>query len=225
MSEEKISYQSKTVVINGQPVTLYSANGITWLSRPDDIPSTMERLENHRITLADPKGEGGEAAKKAAKERFKPRGPRGAPPTVQGDAPVEDPEIFVDGEDLDDDDVDDGPSLTKAVLKPAASSSDEDDVVDDDDDAPVRSSKVIPIPTPKMQAAGMDDEDVDEIPVRTAAARIEKPVLVPEKKAVVKAAAKATVAKAAPKAKPKAVAGKKPGAKKKPAAPAKKKAK
>jgi hypothetical protein len=48
-SEKK--YISKKVLINGQFVTLYSVNGQTWLSSPEDIPALMERLENARVTL------------------------------------------------------------------------------------------------------------------------------------------------------------------------------
>lgn len=44
-------YISKRVMINGQFVTLYSLNGQTWLSSPEDIPALMERLENARVTL------------------------------------------------------------------------------------------------------------------------------------------------------------------------------
>jgi hypothetical protein len=66
-------YISKRVMINGQYVTLYSTNGQTWLSSPEDIPALMERLDNARITLntaekvAD--GEGSKAAKPDSKEK------------------------------------------------------------------------------------------------------------------------------------------------------------
>ena len=57
-------------MINGQFVTLYSLNGQTWLSSPEDIPDTMARLESSRISLTDAKEEQeGKGAKddKAAK--------------------------------------------------------------------------------------------------------------------------------------------------------------
>ena len=45
-------YKTKRVVINGQFVTLYSSNGQTWVSSPEDIPALMERLENAQISLS-----------------------------------------------------------------------------------------------------------------------------------------------------------------------------
>jgi hypothetical protein len=65
----EVKYISKRVMINGQFVTLYSANGQTWLSSPEDIPALMERLDNARVTLntADKVAEG-EAAKVAEPE-------------------------------------------------------------------------------------------------------------------------------------------------------------
>lgn len=62
-------YISKKVMINGQFVTLYSVNGQTWLSSPEDIPALMERLENARVTLnAAKKLAEGEEAKVAKPE-------------------------------------------------------------------------------------------------------------------------------------------------------------
>ncbi len=62
-------YICKRVMVNGQFVTLYSTNGQTWLSSPEDIPALMERLENARITLnPEEKGAEGEGGKVAAKE-------------------------------------------------------------------------------------------------------------------------------------------------------------
>lgn len=59
------AYLSKKVLVNGQPVTLYSKNGITWLSSPEEIEDTMARLDNTRVLLNDVKGE---KSDKAAKE-------------------------------------------------------------------------------------------------------------------------------------------------------------
>ncbi|MFN4896650.1 MAG: hypothetical protein ACK5GN_01295 [Pseudomonadota bacterium] len=68
-------YISKRVLINGQFVTLYSANGQTWLSSPEDIPALMDRLDNARVTLntaekvaegESPKVAGAEATEKKA---------------------------------------------------------------------------------------------------------------------------------------------------------------
>jgi hypothetical protein len=65
----EVKYISKRVMINGQLVTLYSANGQTWLSSPEDIPALMERLDSARVTLntAEKVAEG-EAAKVAEPE-------------------------------------------------------------------------------------------------------------------------------------------------------------
>lgn len=56
-------YLSKRVMINGQFVTLYSVNGVTWLSSPEDIPDTMARLDNTRVTLSEEKTPEGEKEK------------------------------------------------------------------------------------------------------------------------------------------------------------------
>jgi hypothetical protein len=78
-------YMSKKVVINGQTVTLYSLNGVTWLSTPDQLPDTMARLDNTRILLHDPKsGEVSAApapapAPKATAARYRMRGPKPRP--------------------------------------------------------------------------------------------------------------------------------------------------
>jgi hypothetical protein len=70
-------------MINGQFVTLYSVNGVTWLSSPEDIPDTMARLDNTRVTLSEEKApegekgqkdEKGEKAEKAAAPAPKPQG-------------------------------------------------------------------------------------------------------------------------------------------------------
>jgi hypothetical protein len=57
-------YLSKRVLVNGQFVTLYSLNGQTWLSSPEEIPELMARLDNARIVLSNgEKPEDGEAQK------------------------------------------------------------------------------------------------------------------------------------------------------------------
>lgn len=58
------TYLSKKVMVNGQPVTLYSKNGLTWLSSPEEIEDVMARLDNTRILLNDVKGEKSEKDKK-----------------------------------------------------------------------------------------------------------------------------------------------------------------
>ncbi len=50
-------YLSKKVIVNGQFVTLYSSNGHTWLSSPEELPEVMARLENIRISMTDLKGQ------------------------------------------------------------------------------------------------------------------------------------------------------------------------
>jgi hypothetical protein len=84
--DQSQQYLSKRVMINGQFVTLYSVNGVTWLSSPEDIPDTMARLDNTRVTLSDEKapdgekdekggkGDKGEKAEKAAAPAPKPQG-------------------------------------------------------------------------------------------------------------------------------------------------------
>lgn len=69
----KKEYLTKKVKVNGQFVTLYSANGQTWLSSPEEIPEIMARLENNRVTLAEAAPpEGGPAPDKAAAPTAKP---------------------------------------------------------------------------------------------------------------------------------------------------------
>lgn len=65
----EVKYISKRVMVNGQFVTLYSANGQTWISSPEDLPALMERLDNARVTLntAEKVAEG-ESAKVAEPE-------------------------------------------------------------------------------------------------------------------------------------------------------------
>lgn len=77
---KEIKYISKRVMINGQFVTLYSANGQTWVSSPEDIPALMERLDNARVTLntAD-KVAVGESAKVAPPEKAQKNEPQEAP--------------------------------------------------------------------------------------------------------------------------------------------------
>jgi hypothetical protein len=69
-------YISKKVMINGQFVTLYSINGQTWLSSPEDIPALMERLDNARVTLNSAEklaeAEGPKVATPEAKEKKEP---------------------------------------------------------------------------------------------------------------------------------------------------------
>lgn len=65
--DQNQQYLSKRVMINGQFVTLYSVNGVTWLSSPEDIPNTMARLDNTRITLTDEKAAEADKGEKADK--------------------------------------------------------------------------------------------------------------------------------------------------------------
>ena len=93
------TYLSKRVMINGQFVTLYSVNGVTWLSSPEDIPDTMARLDNTRVTLTDEKaaeaakddkGEKGEKGGKGDKEKqaaAPPPKPQGSQYRMKGPKP------------------------------------------------------------------------------------------------------------------------------------------
>jgi hypothetical protein len=95
-------------MINGQFVTLYSANGVTWLSSPEDIPDTMARLDNTRVTLSEekdveresdekgPKADKGEKEKPAAApapklqgSQYRMKGPKPRPILRQGGKVVE----------------------------------------------------------------------------------------------------------------------------------------
>ena len=82
------NYLSKRVMINGQFVTLYSANGVTWLSSPEDIPNTMARLDNTRVTLTDEKAAEGDKGEKAEKGDKGEKGDKekqaAPPPKLQG---------------------------------------------------------------------------------------------------------------------------------------------
>jgi hypothetical protein len=101
-------YISKRVMVNGQFVTLYSANGQTWVSSPEEIPSLMERLENARITLtsgekpqegdAQPaakpvetkeKQEASPAAPKVLQTKYRMKGPKPRPILRQGGKVIE----------------------------------------------------------------------------------------------------------------------------------------
>ncbi len=77
--EQSQQYLSKRVMINGQFVTLYSVNGVTWLSSPEDIPNTMARLDNTRVTLSEEKGQDGEKSEK--KDEKVENGEKAAAPT------------------------------------------------------------------------------------------------------------------------------------------------
>ena len=112
-SDQSQQYLSKRVMINGQFVTLYSVNGVTWLSSPEDIPNTMARLDNTRITLTEEnasegdkgkgekgekgdKGEKGEKTEKAAApppktpgSQYRMKGPKPRPILRQGGKVVE----------------------------------------------------------------------------------------------------------------------------------------
>lgn len=105
--DQSQQYLSKRVMINGQFVTLYSVNGVTWLSSPEDIPDTMARLDNTRITLneeAAPEGEKGKGEKgdkgdkaekaaapppKAPGSQYRMKGPKPRPILRQGGKVVE----------------------------------------------------------------------------------------------------------------------------------------
>lgn len=61
--QQKLEYMTKKVSLNGQLVTLYSLNGQTWLSSPEEIPEMMARLDNARITLNSEGQEGADLSK------------------------------------------------------------------------------------------------------------------------------------------------------------------
>jgi hypothetical protein len=89
-------YLSKRVLVNGQFVTLYSINGQTWLSSPEEIPELMARLDNTRIMLSNPEKPEGEVqqakpqpaaetpAPKAVPNKYRMKGPKPRPILKQG---------------------------------------------------------------------------------------------------------------------------------------------
>ena len=94
--EQKQQYLSKRVMINGQFVTLYSVNGVTWLSSPEDIPDTMARLDHTRVILTDEKaaeaakdakGEKGEKESKEKQAAAPPPKPQGSQYRMKGPKP------------------------------------------------------------------------------------------------------------------------------------------
>ncbi len=81
-------YLSKKVSINGQTVTLYSSNGQTWFSSPEEIPEVMARLDNTRVLLNDAKGEAPAIAPKATSAKYRMRGPKPRPILQQEGGPI-----------------------------------------------------------------------------------------------------------------------------------------
>ena len=79
-SSQGQQYLSKKVKVNGQFVTLYSLNGLTWLSSPEDLQNTMERLDSSRVTFNDQKGEKNEKDAKDAKDEKGDKGEKPAAP-------------------------------------------------------------------------------------------------------------------------------------------------
>ncbi len=88
-------YLSKKVLVNGQFVTLYSINGQTWLSSPEEIPELMARLENARIMLSNPEKAEAEAQQpkpapteaqppKVIQNKYRMKGPKPRPILKQG---------------------------------------------------------------------------------------------------------------------------------------------
>ena len=78
-SSQGQQYLSKKVKVNGQFVTLYSVNGLIWLSSPEDLENTMDRLDSSRVSLNDQKGEKNE---KDAKDSKDVKGDKGEPPAA-----------------------------------------------------------------------------------------------------------------------------------------------
>ena len=81
-SSQGQQYLSKKVKVNGQFVTLYSLNGLTWLSSPEDLQNTMERLDSSRVTFNDQKGEKNEKDAKDAKDAKDGKGDKGEKPAA-----------------------------------------------------------------------------------------------------------------------------------------------
>jgi len=92
---QKQEYLTKKVTINGQFVTLYSLNGQTWLSSPEEIPEVMARLDNARVTLNDPaqQGEAAAAGEEPAPAGDKKAGEKKAGEKEKSAAPVIPPSI------------------------------------------------------------------------------------------------------------------------------------
>ena len=67
-AKSKAKYQTKTTTFGKQKVTLYSIDGLTWSSRPNELDAIKERHEAQRITFAQIKGEVKEAQEEQEKE-------------------------------------------------------------------------------------------------------------------------------------------------------------
>lgn len=106
-SDPKTGYLCKKVLVNGQTVTLYSLNGQTWLSSPEQLPEIMERLDCTRILLNDPKAEEQGGDEKSAKPapvpapalikpsmpKYRMRGPKPRPILDQGGGAISGPPV------------------------------------------------------------------------------------------------------------------------------------
>lgn len=79
------AYLTKQVLLNGQFVTLYSSNGQTWLSSPEDIPNLMDRLDHERTSLFN--GEKSEDAKDSSNNSDKGNSKDGAKSETKVAAP------------------------------------------------------------------------------------------------------------------------------------------
>jgi hypothetical protein len=105
-SDLETGYLSKKVLVNGQTVTLYSQNGLTWVSSPEQLPEIMERLDGTRILLHDPQEEaasGSDETKAAVKQqpvsvkptvpKYRMRGPKPRPILDQGEGAISGPAV------------------------------------------------------------------------------------------------------------------------------------
>lgn len=81
-SSQGQQYLSKKVKVNGQFVTLYSVNGLIWLSSPEDLENTMDRLDSTRVSFNDQKGERNEKDAKDAKDSKDAKGDKGEQPAA-----------------------------------------------------------------------------------------------------------------------------------------------
>lgn len=106
MAAKKGNYLTKKVKFQGKDMTMYSLDGITWSSRPDELQAIIDRHSTEQAAFSsDLKGEERE------KEKEKPAQPRKKFAKVHNDDEIdeviEDDAVEDDIDDVDDLDIDD----------------------------------------------------------------------------------------------------------------------
>ena len=167
-------YLTKKVVLNGQTVTLYSINGVTWLSSPDQIPDVMARLDNTRILLADPKAAAEQgitaqpAAPKSTGARYRMKGPKPRPilqpdgtllpPTERLATPAVDTDISVSSESVEV--LDDSPAARIRQLRAPKEEAKKAEAKSKKQAVQKAAVKPVPVKSPKVAAVKASNSKV-----------------------------------------------------------------